>query len=230
MTDRPATIAEEAAPRAPLTRERIVIAGLYVMNTEGLEAVTMRRLGRRLSVEAMSLYHHVQDKDDLLTAMSEQILREMDVPQDPGGDPLEQLRVLSQSFRRVLLAYPEGVKLFTASRAPFRSPEALRPIDRTLAVLQRTGLSDQDVVNAYCLFVGYTLGFVTNEVSGFLSSEAQTRKAATTEDVLAAMSEAFPSLARFLPSMADRDPEANFAFGLEVILGGIAERVARSDG
>ena len=89
--------------RAPLSRERVVESALAVMDAEGLEAVTMRRIGRELGVEAMSLYHHVEDKDALLSAMSEAVISKIELPADPDGDPFEQLRSVASGFRRVLL-------------------------------------------------------------------------------------------------------------------------------
>jgi AcrR family transcriptional regulator len=201
------------------------------MDAEGLEAVTMRRLGRELGVEAMSLYHHVEDKEALLSAMSEAVVSEIDVPIDPAEDPLEQLRALASGFRRVLLRHPESLPLFSIHRGPFRTATALRPVEATLGLLDETGLSEEDVVHAYCLFVGYTLGFVTNEVTGFLSREATDHKAHGYEELFAAFpAEEFPAVARFLPSMLDRDADANFAFGLDVILRGIRERTHRTAG
>ncbi len=215
--------------RAPLSRERVVESALAVMDAEGLEAVTMRRIGRELGVEAMSLYHHVEDKDALLSAMSEAVISKIELPADPDGDPFEQLRSLASGFRRVLLRHPGSIPLFSVHRGPFRTAAAIRPVDSTLRLLQATGLGDQDVVHAYCLFVGYTLGFVTNEVSGFLSRDAHDRKAAAYEELFAAMpEEEFPAVARLLPSMLERDPDASFAFGLDVILRGIRERSERA--
>jgi AcrR family transcriptional regulator len=225
------TTDEGTSTRLPLTRARVVQAALRVLDAEGLAAVSMRRVGRELGVEAMSLYHHVHDKDDLLTAMCEGMLAEIDLPGDTDGDPFDQLRALSVGFRRVLLARPEAITLFSRHHGPFRTLEALVPVERTLEALRRTGLGDTDVVNAYCLLVGYTLGFVTNEEVGFLSREARAHKSEEVEGMLAALpADAFPSLVRYLPAMAERSPDESFAFGLDVILGGIRERVAGRTG
>ena len=64
----------EATNREPLTRDRVIEAALRVMDTEGLEAVSMRRVAREVGVEAMSLYHHVEDKDDLLDGICEHVM------------------------------------------------------------------------------------------------------------------------------------------------------------
>src|SRR5262245_63179801 len=72
---------EQTPRREPLTRERIVDAALGLMDAEGLEAVTMRRIGRELGVEAMSLYNHVEDKDDILNQVTERVMTEFEYPE-----------------------------------------------------------------------------------------------------------------------------------------------------
>jgi AcrR family transcriptional regulator len=66
--------------REPLTRERIIEAAMRLMDKEGLEAVTMRRIGRELGVEAMSLYNHVADKEDILSGVVEAVMGEYEFP------------------------------------------------------------------------------------------------------------------------------------------------------
>ena len=75
---------EQTTRREPLTKERIVDAALRVMDAEGLEAVTMRRIGRELGVEAMSLYNHVEDKDDILNGVTERVMTGFDYPPFTG--------------------------------------------------------------------------------------------------------------------------------------------------
>ena len=77
--------------RERLTRQRIIGAALHVMDTEGLEAVSMRRIAREVGVEAMSLYHHVRDKEDVLDGICEAVMGEFEYP-DSAGDITERLR------------------------------------------------------------------------------------------------------------------------------------------
>ena len=89
--------------RTPLTRERIIEAALHVMDEEGLESVTMRRIGRELGVEAMSLYghdaNHVTGKDDILDGICERVMAEFEFP-EPGRDWAETCRRAATSARR----------------------------------------------------------------------------------------------------------------------------------
>src|SRR4030095_14263751 len=77
-------ITEEERHREPLTRDRIIETALRVMDDEGLDAVTMRRIGRELGVEAMSLYNHVEDKDDILEGVTERAMNEFEFPASTG--------------------------------------------------------------------------------------------------------------------------------------------------
>ena len=88
-------VTEETRHREPLTRDRIIEAALRVMDAEGLEAVTMRRIGRELGVEAMSLYNHVEDKDDILEGVTERAMNEFEFPPPPATGPTTPERWLA---------------------------------------------------------------------------------------------------------------------------------------
>src|SRR6187397_598664 len=93
-------------PRVPLNRERIIDAALHVMDTEGLDAVSMRRVAREVGVEAMSLYHHVRDKDDLLQGICDRVMRSYEFPEEPG-EWAERVKAGARAWRRLLQAHPD---------------------------------------------------------------------------------------------------------------------------
>ena len=95
----------ETRSREPLTRERVVEAALRVMDEEGLDAVSMRRVAREVGVEAMSLYHHVEDKEDLLDGICEHVMAGFEFP-DPVEDWAENCRRGARAWRRLLQAHP----------------------------------------------------------------------------------------------------------------------------
>ena len=101
---------EEAPGRERLTRDRIIETALRVMDDEGLEAVTMRRIGRELGVEAMSLYNHVEDKDDILEGVTERVMNEFEFP-DSTGRWAEDARAMSREWRRLLALHPSVCQL-----------------------------------------------------------------------------------------------------------------------
>src|ERR671914_3064048 len=98
------------SPREPLSRERIIRASLRLMDEEGLDAVTMRRLGRELGVEAMSLYNHVRDKDDVLAGIVEMVMSEFDPPAS-RGDWHEDAKNAAREWRRMLSLHPHVMTL-----------------------------------------------------------------------------------------------------------------------
>src|ERR1043166_7816853 len=123
----------EAKPRRePVTRERVIQAALRIMDEGGLEAVSMRRIGRELGVEAMSLYNHVQDKEDILDSICEAVLSEFRTPDADGWS--EGARQAAREYRRLLLAHPTVITLMTERKRPFTTPESLRAYEFALEV------------------------------------------------------------------------------------------------
>src|SRR5881392_2982848 len=107
----PGRSADTKAARVPLTRQRITDAALRLMDAEGLDAVSMRRVAREVGVEAMSLYNHVRDKDDLLQGVCERIMSSYELPTG-GGDWLDRAKAGAREWRRLLQAHPDVMRLF----------------------------------------------------------------------------------------------------------------------
>src|SRR5438876_3882161 len=149
--------------RERLTRERIIAAALGVMDTDGLEAVSMRRIAREVGVEAMSLYHHVRDKEDVLDGICEAVMGEFEYP-DAAGDITERLRAGARSYRRLLQTHPDVMRLFAERHGPARSsPESFRPMEFALQLFREAGLSDRHRVQAFHPVRGHMHGIVGNE-------------------------------------------------------------------
>ena len=110
-------LTEEAPPRERLSRDRIIEAALRVMDGEGLEAVTMRRIGRELGVEAMSLYNHVEDKDDILEGVTERVMNEFEFPPSTG-DWASDAREMAREWRRLLGLHPSVCQLLAERHKP----------------------------------------------------------------------------------------------------------------
>ena len=147
--------------REPLTRERALAAAVVLADAEGLGALTMRRLASTLDVEAMSLYHHVPNKDAILDGMVDLVYAEIDTP-SPGEDWKPALRRRAQSMRAVLLRHPWAISLMEARRA---GPANLRHHDRLLGCLRTAGFSLAMTGHAAALLDAYTYGFVHEEVT-----------------------------------------------------------------
>jgi AcrR family transcriptional regulator len=212
--------------REPLTRAQVIEAALRVMDEEGLEAVSMRRVAREVGVEAMSLYNHVRDKDDLFDGVVERIMAEFRFPEEPGsGDWTSFGRAIALEWRALLKAHPNVVALFAHRHKPMRSMESLRPMEVALHALREMGLPVEDSVRAFQVIGGYIMGYVMMETGRMFTpgegddTEAFARSLPADE---------LPCIAAALPFMADCDVDAQFEFGLDLMLDGLRVRSAGS--
>jgi len=211
--------------REPLTRERILRAALRVMDEEGLEAVTMRRLGRELGVEAMSLYNHVKDKEAILDGILETVMAEFEFPEETG-DWEADVRAGARAWRRLMIAHPTVIALFAESKHPASSPERLRPMEWAFEILGRGGLSEEEVVHAFRAIGGYIMGSVLNEVANPVPGMGDRDHHAEHMQLAGALPPTeFPNLVRLLPLMAECDAEVDFEFGLDLLIAGLRAKV-----
>jgi AcrR family transcriptional regulator len=139
----------------------VLIAALEIADREGLEAATMRSIGQRLDAEAMSLYRHVRNKDDLLDGMIDLVFAETEVPMT--GDWKSDMRQRSISVRAALTRHSWAVGLMESRMQP--GPQNLRHHDAVLEVLLAAGFSAADATHAYNLLDSYIFGFVLQERS-----------------------------------------------------------------
>jgi AcrR family transcriptional regulator len=217
--------AEPKARREPLTRERIIRAALRIMDEEGLEAVTMRRIGRELSVEAMSLYNHVKDKEDILGAICEVVMSEFRIPE--ADEWTEACRDGAREYRRLLLAHPNVITLMTERTAPITSTDALRAWEFALDAFQRAGLSARDSVKTFHVFGGYIIGFVTMELGLIIGGHADEEQLRAHEELARVLSSAdLPRLRDALPHFLEVSADEQFELGLDLLIEGIRARVA----
>jgi AcrR family transcriptional regulator len=207
--------------RERLTRTKVVDAALRVMDEEGLDALSMRRLGRELGVEAMSLYNHVHDKDDLLESVCERVMAEFDFP-EPAQDWIETGRKAARSWRRLLKAHPNVISLFAERTKPFTNPESLKPMEFALKVLKEGGLSDKEALMAFHAFGGYIQGFVMMELGQMWRPSDQL------EPMSGFDADEFPCVAAAMPYMSGKDVDEQFEFGLDLMMRGLVARLGRS--
>jgi AcrR family transcriptional regulator len=144
--------------RAGLTRAAILRAAVTLADREGLKAVSMRRLAAGLGVEAMTLYHHIPNKDDLLDGMVEQVVstvippRWEDVPWDEG------LRGYGRALRATLLSHPNLVPLLTSR--PAVTPLNLRAMENALGALCSAGFTPGRALDVMYSLAGFVVGHV----------------------------------------------------------------------
>ena len=141
--------------RKPLNRERILDTALSLVDEEGIEALSMRKLGQALGYEAMSLYNHVANKDDLLDGILDLVLAEMELPDPAGG--LKSIRSSSISAHEALVRHPWAAGLLM-SPARIR-PARLEFMDSLLAALRESGFSAETTYTAYHVLDAHIIGF-----------------------------------------------------------------------
>jgi AcrR family transcriptional regulator len=219
----------EPSRREPLTRDRIIRTALRIMDEEGLEGVSMRRVGRELGVEAMSLYNHVRDKEDILDGICEAVLSEFRTPraQDWG----EGARLAAHEYRRLLLAHPTVLTLLTGRKRPFTNPDALRAYEFALGLFHEAGLSAEDGIRALHAFGGFILGFVSMELGLMVGGPDDPERALVHQEMARLVATAdLPHFRAALPSFMDCDVEGQFEFGLDLLIGGLRTRIAEGAG
>ena len=156
MAVNPVAGARSRRRREPLTRERVLARALEIADAEGLEALTMRRLAQDLGVEAMSLYHHAASKDDILAAITDTVIREIELP-SAEGDWKAAVRASAISAHAALRRHPWAPDLLMSS--DHIVPSRLRMIDALLARLGDAHLPAETLDLAYHALDAHMLGF-----------------------------------------------------------------------
>jgi AcrR family transcriptional regulator len=149
-----------AEPRAPLSRERVLQAAIRLADQGGIESLTMRKLARALGVEAMSLYNHVANKDDLVDGIVDLVVTEIDLP-STAADWETAIREYAISAHEALLRHPWACTLVmspTTTTRTLRTPR-LRYMEWLLRQLREAGFSPELTYHAYHALDGHILGF-----------------------------------------------------------------------
>jgi len=211
--------AEQPGARVPLNRDRILAAAVEIADERGVGAVTMREVASRLGVEAMSLYNHVANKDDMLDGMADLVARQFDLPEDVE-DWREAMRRRAVSAHQVFGRHPWAPMLFDSRGSS--GPSALRYFDWVLGTLIRAGFSIDDAARAFSTLDSYIYGFGIEQINFSAGSDASPEERA--EAVLSYIpAEQYPYLHRMASHAMQfgYDAEADFDFGLEIILDGL---------
>jgi AcrR family transcriptional regulator len=147
--------------RAPLSRDRVLHAAIALADRGGIESVTMRKVADELGVEAMSLYHHVANKEDMFDGMVDEVFSEIELPS--GGDWKEALRRRALSARRVLSDHRWAIGLMDSRTSP--GPATLRHHDAVIGTLREGGFSIAEAAHAFAILDSFIYGFALQEAS-----------------------------------------------------------------
>jgi TetR/AcrR family tetracycline transcriptional repressor len=208
------------AGEEPLTRGRIVGEALLLVDEEGMEALSMRRLAKELGVDPMAIYHHLPSKRALLFALIEEVFSEMRAPEevDDPGDWRGRVRAWAHGFRDVARAHPRLVP-HLASYPEAAAQATLESTEELYAAFDAAGITPREIVGAVGVVVDYLNGYALAEASGALGDPGEHQE--MLEMLQARPQEKLPTMRRTLEALANEDLATDFEFGLEVVLAGL---------
>lgn len=224
----PSTPKRHTRPRTPLSRERVLSGAVRVADERGVASVTMRKVADELGVEAMSLYHHVANKDEILDGIVDLIFGEIELPDSAAGRQVDwkvAMRSRAFSARTVLSRHPWALGLLDSRRNP--GPATLRHHDRVIGCLRSAGFSIAMAAHAFSVLDSYIYGFVLQESSLPFDTSEEVEDIA--EMIVSRMpTDAYPHLTEMITGHALKPGYAygdEFAFGLDLVIDGL-ERIA----
>ena len=211
--------------RDPLSRERVLRAAVVLADESGIESLSMRKLGQELGVEAMSLYNHVANKDDILDGIVDLVFSEIELPSGKVGWRTA-MRRRAISAREALLRHPWATSLMQSRTKP--GPATLRHHDSVLGCLRTAGFTVAMAAHAFSVIDGYVYGFALQQINLPLQSPKQV--AVVGESILRQLAGEYPHLAEMITQHAMKpgyDYADEFEYGLDLILEGL-ERVRKA--
>ncbi|WP_280219348.1 TetR/AcrR family transcriptional regulator C-terminal domain-containing protein [Nocardia neocaledoniensis] len=211
--------------RTPLTRDRVLRAAVELADEDGLDALSMRKLAKAVGVEAMSLYNHVANKDDLLDGLVDLIVSEIYVPA-PGGDWRAELRRRATSAHEVLLRHRWATGLL-GSRVNV-GPAMLRYVDATLGCLVTAGFTYEQADRAWNALDSHIYGFTLQAINFPL--EPAEYVSAATRFLPLIPHETHPHMHTLATQViaGTHTGTADFTFGLDLLLDGLADLLRRN--
>ena len=210
----------ETERRALLSKERVLRAAVALADRDGIQSLTMRKLADDLGVGAMSLYHYVANKDELLGAMVEVVFGEIDPP-STGVEWKTAMRQRAISTREALSRHPWAVGLMESRARP--GPASLRLHDAMLACLREAGFSVEMTIHAYSVQDAYIYGFALQERSVPFEGAEEMAEVAQMQarEYADELAREYPYLAEVVGgyvATSGYDFADEFEFGLDVIL------------
>ena len=205
--------------RVPLTRERVLRAALALADSKGIGSLSMRNLGEELGVEAMSLYNHVANKDDILDGIVDLVFSEIALPTE-RAEWKPAMRGRAISAHEALLRHPWAPSMMQSRTKP--GPATLRHHDSVLGSLRNAGFTLVMAAHAISVIDGYVCGFALQQINIPLQSREQVAEVG--EGILRQLGEQYPHLAEMITDHAMKpgyDYADEFEFGLDLILDGL---------
>ena len=228
---------DERNDRPPLSRERILDAAIAFVDSKGLTALTMRRLGTELGVEAMSLYRYVGGRDDLLEGMVDQMVARLHLDPDgvrpgPGEGWQAYLQWLAHGVRGLAREHPHVFPLIATRHpaAPWLRPplRSLRVVEDFLSTLVARGFTDDRAVAAYRAFSSFLLGHLLLEVSTHGADVGPLDVLEDAEEPSKGGLQDYPTVKRLRSALSEDQAAVEFEESLEELLNRVALMLAEN--
>lgn len=218
---------QKDARKGRLSRDLVLSTALALVDREGLDALSMRRLGQELQRDPMSLYRYAANRAALLDGVTEMVLNELAIfPDDP--DWQAQLRKIAHDLRLLALRHPNVVPLLVTR--PLSTPLGLRPLgtlrppEQILALLIDAGFTPADALHVYRTYYGFLYGHILNELQEYIV-DPEENEAILRLGLHRLPAKDFPHLRAQGPVLADYDGAAELDQGLSILLSSLATQL-----
>ena len=206
-------------PRERLNRERVVEAALRLIDAEGVDALTMRRLGQELGVQGMALYTHVKSKDDLLSAVAARILAELELPEPRPVAWQDRIRAVVTAWAGLQDRHPRAFMLIYRARPP--DTWDVRPAEEIFGALRDAGFDELETANAYLTLIFLLDGALFSRPYPFSKVGDAARYGASVVDA-----EQFPRYVEMGSYVPEVSWEQVYGLGVELLIRGLEEKAA----
>ena len=231
-THRSASAPGTADADGRITRAKVLAAALEIIDRDGVDGLSMRRLGQALGRDPMVLYRHAPNKAALLDGVAEIVLDQLSVD-TTAPDWADQLRTVAREFRRLAMAHPRVVPLLVtrplATPLGLRPRGTLRPLENILELLTRAGFTGPDALHIYRALFGFLHGHILNELQELVERPEET-------DALLRLGlhrlpiNEFPLIRSLAPALASYDGATELETGLDILLSGLTATLTHPDG
>lgn len=209
-----------------LSQRGIAEAALAAIDAEGIDGLSMRKLAQSLGSSPMSVYTYFPDKDALMDGVAQLLLAEIDTPPE-DIHWRDAMRFIMRAVRHVAMAHPNAARLI--HRFPPHTPDALAFVEAGFRSFRRAGFDELSTARCYRALAAYSLGTLDIELGGYFSHDARTAAAPAREDIQTASTEKLlPLVTEIGPTLSAQDDAAEFDYGLELLLDGFADAMARA--
>ena len=218
----------DAPPRDPITPEKLADAAVRVIDAEGLDGLTVRRLAQELGIGTMTLYWYVQNKDEILDLVGDRLLAAAAFP-SLEQDWQVSVRQGAAAVRGALLSHANAVPVMIGRRS--LGPNGLRLTEQTLGVFRAAGLDANDAADAYFTFLTYVTGFCVQQTSSVSLPNVSDADMGTYAQMIGQYiqtlpPERYPNLRAAAHRVFTAGPDERFAFGVECLIAGLEARLA----